>query len=775
MKRICCSLLLLAALGTTSSVAQTGRAAEEWRMTADSVVSAGNRAYLLSDRVTLRASVKRLEDWLRQGLYEGICTEADSLVYTADWLKLRADERYECAADSASALNDAIGWFGDALLIYKEHPELDQAHASTVLHEELAQLHFRAGRYAEALAEMNLVVDDFGQRIALGEIEKDDPLGPEPYDDYLVQLSSQAMCLARCARYDEAEACLAKSIREYSDQQCEAYAELLRRLAKVLMLRHEQQPSASLRQRALVLYRRCFDLQLKFAYARLLQHSSAQRESCWQHLRPLVADAYRTEEADAPFLYDVTLSLKSLLLQVARWENQGMDAARMKSALEAKWTDVQRHLQKGESAVEFITYEQGGQQRMAALVLHAQGRPVWVPMPRPSEVTGFEFPTFHDTVEQRISSTSRRRKDGLYTDSTLCTLVWPEALRRELKGERRVFFSPDAFQHRLAMEYMWPDGKQEVELYRLTSTRRLLERTTQGTAVDSALICGAVDYDAQHTDGEREENDAVAYGFYHDGRVQFPLLEHSAAEVEGVKRQRHCTADVLLRDGEASEERFRSLCGSYPLVFLSTHGDFNAAAVPQGTDLKPCLTDHSLSENVVAFAGVNPSLLSESFDASTHTDGLLSALEMSRLDLRRVNLFVISACQTALGFITSDGVYGIQRGLKQAGVGAMLLSLWSVHDEATAQLMQAFHSSLSAGKDAHEALGHARALMRGEQTVEADGGGASHAVHTAFNASTLSQESVSDEEEVLYDTPQYTHAFILIDALPQLSTKHKLK
>lgn len=772
MKRIC-SLLLLTAFGTTATLGQTGYNTEAWRTAADSVVSAGNRAYLQSDHVALRASVKSLSDWLQKGLDSGICTEADSLVYTADWLKLRADERYECAADSASALEEAIGWFGEALHIYKEHPELNQAHASTVIHEELAQLHFRAGHYALALEEMNLVTDDFEQRIALGEIEKDDPLGAEPYDDYLMQVAARAMCLARCGRYDEADGCMEQAVREYSDKQSEAYAELLRRQAKVLMLRHEQKPSASLRQRALALYRRCFALQLEFAYTRLLQRSSAQRESCWQHLRPLVADAYRTEEADASFLYDVTLSLKSLLLQVARWENQGMDAAQMKSAIGVKWADVQRKLQKGEAAVEFITYEQGDRQRMAALVLHAQGRPQWVPMPQPSEVTGYEFPTFHDTVEQRISSTSRRRKDGLYTDSTLRTLVWPEALRRELKGAKRVFFSPDAFQHRLAMEYMWPDEKQKVELYRLTSTRRLLDRTSIRMRVDSALICGAVDYDAQHTGGANEENDAVAYGFYHDGRVQFPLLEHSGAEVSGVKQLRHCTADVLLLDENASEERFRSLCSSYPLVFLSTHGDFNAAAVPQGTDLKPCLTDHSMSENVVAFAGVNPSLLSESFDAGRHTDGLLSALEMSQLDMHKVNLFVISACQTALGFITSDGVYGIQRGLKQAGVGAMLLSLWSVHDEATSQLMQAFHRSLSEGKDAHTALEQARAVMRGDKAEASEREGSSRAVRTQFNASTMSQEMVADEDEVLYDTPQYTHAFILIDALPQLDKKLK--
>ena len=757
-------------------MAQTENTVEWWRTVADSLVTAGNRAYLQSDRLALHASVRGLEGWLRKGLDRGICTQADSLVYTADWFKLRADERYECAADTAEAVTEAIGWFAEALHIYKAYPELNRAHASTVIHEELAQLHFRIGHYDRALEEMNLVMDDFEQRIALGEIEKDDPLGPQPYDDYLVQLSAQAMCQARCGRYAEAEAALDKVLREYSDQQCATYAELLRRQAKVLMLRYEQTPSSALRKRALTLYHRCFALQLQFAYTGLLQHTSAQRESCWQHLRPLVADAYRTEEADASFLYDVTLSLKSLLLQVARWENLGMDVSQMKSALEVKWTDVQRKLQRDEAAVEFITYEQRGQQRMAALVLHAQGRPVWVPMPSPLEITGYEFPTFHDTVEQRISSTSRRRKDGLYTDSTLCTLVWPEALRCELKGSKRVFFSPDAFQHRLAMEYMWPDKSNDMEFYRLTSTRRLLERMVGCMTVDSALICGAVDYDAQCAESQpTADNDTVAYGMYHDGRVQFPLLEHSGAEVDGVTRTRHCSADILLRGAEADEVTFRSLSGRYPMVFLSTHGDFNAAAVPQGTDLKPCLTDHSLSENVVALAGVNPSLLAGSFDAEAHADGLLSALEMSRLDLRRVNLFVISACQTALGFITSDGVYGIQRGLKQAGVGAMLLSLWSVHDEATSQLMQEFHRGLSAGLGAHDALQRSRAAMCGKQIDAPFGGNANPAVHTRFDASTLSQQVVTDEADVLYDTPQYTDAFILIDALPQENVKRKQK
>ena len=732
---------------------------ESWRMTADSLVSDGNRAYILSDKERLQAALVRLDHWMQEGARTGLCSTSDSLVYTADLLKLRADWRYECAADTLTALEEAEQLFIRALQVYEDHPELNQAHAATILHEELAQLYFRQQRYPQALAEMDLVVSDFEERIALGEIEADDPLGPEPYNDYLNQLGAKAMCLARCGQYEEAESLLKKAVEAYSDKQSEAYAELLRRRAKVIMLQHETQPDASLLKQALSLYRKCFALQRRLILEQLLQRQQEGRESYWLRVRPFVADAYRTAGADAPFLFNVTLFLKGLLLQVEQWEHKGMDARQMQTALQVHWTDVQRKLQKGESAVEFVTYESKGSQQMGALVLHAQGQPVWVPMPAPSLVTSYEFPTFNDTVEQRISSTSRRRKDGLYSDSTLSAMVWPENLRRELKGCRRVFFAPDAYQHRLAIEYMWPDKKAKVELCRLTSTRRLLERTNASIKVDSALIVGAVDYDAIRLTEPEAANDSLAYGFYHAARVQFPQLDHSGSEVEGISRLRHCEADTLLCGAVAHETAFRQLCGSYPMVFL-----------------KPCLTDHTLSENVVALAGVNPSLLADGFDAGGRADGLLSAWEMSRLDMHKVGLFIISACQTGLGFITSDGVYGIQRGLKQAGTGAMMLSLWSVHDEATALLMQAFQQALMQGRSAHEALAQAQAALRGESFASHEGPASTQPVSAArmrFNPSTLSQEPVPDEDEVLYDSPQYTHAFILIDALPPLATNKK--
>lgn len=55
-----------------------------------------------------------------------------------------------------------------------------------------------------------------------------------------------------------------------------------------------------------------------------------------------------------------------------------------------------------------------------------------------------------------------------------------------------------------------------------------------------------------------------------------------------------------------------------------------------------------------------------------------------------------------------DGVFGLQRGFKQAGVGSIVMSLWKVDDQATAELMIAFYQALNAGRTPHEALDQAK-------------------------------------------------------------------
>ncbi|MBQ2778780.1 MAG: CHAT domain-containing protein [Bacteroidaceae bacterium] len=116
-------------------------------------------------------------------------------------------------------------------------------------------------------------------------------------------------------------------------------------------------------------------------------------------------------------------------------------------------------------------------------------------------------------------------------------------------------------------------------------------------------------------------------------------------------------------------------------------------------------------------------------------DGILTARELAALDLTQTELITLSACETGLGDVTSEGVFGLQRGLKKAGANSILMSLWKVDDEATCMLMTEFYRFwVVEGKSKREALELAKQLVR------------SH-------------------KEKGWDDPKYWAAFILLDGI----------
>ena len=121
--------------------------------------------------------------------------------------------------------------------------------------------------------------------------------------------------------------------------------------------------------------------------------------------------------------------------------------------------------------------------------------------------------------------------------------------------------------------------------------------------------------------------------------------------------------------------------------------------------------------------------------AKEQEDGILTAKEISKLDFRGLGTVILSACETALGDITGDGVFGLQRGFKKAGANSILMSLWKVDDVATCLLMTEFYKNwIGEGKTKHDAL-------------------------------ELAKQSVRSHKEKGWDDPKYWAAFILLDAL----------
>jgi CHAT domain-containing protein len=386
-------------------------------------------------------------------------------------------------------------------------------------------------------------------------------------------------------------------------------------------------------------------------------------------------------------------------------------------------------------------------------LLHKSGKPVFVKMAKPEEVMEHKIGAF--TVRQRLAG-EPNRLNQLYKDTTeLQAKIWPAALVKAIGRDKKVYFSPAGFQNRIAIEYMLPAQLDGADLYRLTSTRTLLYSKPL-TDRQRALICGGISYEAdinQSTLNAQHSslNDLRAFDYAAGKHMKFTYLPGSLAEADTIKARRNMKCDLLLTGSDVTEQQFCELAPKYPIVNISTHGFFGAASTPMGTDLKPCLTDESMSENFLVLAGANTNIGDENFDKEQR-DGLLSALEMSALDLSEVELFVASACQSGSGYITADGVYGIQRGLKNAGVGAMVVSLFNVSDKATSIMLSNFQAFIAQGMPLH------KAFMAARETLKAP----AQQKKVYFDAALMSTVVQGGDD---FNLPQYTNAFILIDAV----------
>lgn len=699
----------------------------------------GNAWNMLGNKHQMGRVTSRMTFMVNEGKHLGLLNDNEAEAMTADTKKLQGNILYEEADNSMEAMEQAKEYFSEAITIYDM---LSQDKDRAVTQVEMAELLYKGKHYDDALILLDAVCSDYEEWAA-----------DEYIDENLLYdaLSARAMTLARLQRFDEAIKDISRGVKQYGAKKGWRYADMLRKKAKIMMLR--QEATGGQKTDALKCYKQAFDYQKDYALSHLASMNDAEREQFWMRLRPFIADCYRLEDADAAFLFDVTLFSKGLLLQLGQMTGNGKTGKEAIASLRHTWQQIQKRLPKDACAIEFVQYEKQDEQQMGALLLHKSGKPVFIKMAKPEDVMEHKIGAF--TVRQRLAG-EPNRLNQLYKDTTeLQAKIWPEALVKAIGKDKKVFFSPAGFQNRIAIEYMVPQQLEGKDVYRLTSTRTLLYAKPL-TDRQRALICGGISYEANTNQPELNAqhlalNDLRAYDYAAGKHMKFTYLPGSLAEADTIKARRNMKGDVLLKGSEVTEQKFCELAPQYPIVNISTHGFFGAASTPMGTDLKPCLTDESMSENFLVLAGANTNIGDEDFDKEQR-DGLLSALEMSALDLSEVELFVASACQSGSGHITADGVYGIQRGLKNAGVGAMVVSLFNVSDKATSIMLSNFQTFVAQGMSLHKAFVAARETLKAPAQQK----------KTYFDAAVMSTVVQGGDD---FNLPQYTNAFILIDAV----------
>jgi CHAT domain-containing protein len=277
-------------------------------------------------------------------------------------------------------------------------------------------------------------------------------------------------------------------------------------------------------------------------------------------------------------------------------------------------------------------------------------------------------------------------------------------------------------------------------MHQLTSTRYLamgLKQKAKEPIGNTMAMVGGVNYDyipgstaaAKKNKKDKNHNRSSASA---SGKLNY--LEGTKTEVEQINQQVTTTSwqTKLMENNEAIEENIMKLEGKEAtgILHLATHG----YAFPEYD-----FSDTSINKNSLRYSyrySTNPMVRSGLILAGgnwawtgsdtltklgAEQNGILTALEVSQLNLKKTKLVVLSACETGLGKIEgSEGTFGLKRGFKLAGVEQMIVSLWSVPDKETMELMTLFYSDLTITLNPVISFEKAQKEMRNKYPTEPD-------------------------------------------------------
>ena len=447
-------------------------------------------------------------------------------------------------------------------------------------------------------------------------------------------------------------------------------------------------------------------------------------------------EQYRSQLFSDSVVYELTHEIddkERILYNLSGWYKEQMQYDNI------SWTDVRSELKENEVAIEFVNY--GYIDQYFALVLRKDyDYPKLVKLPNfknePQEKRDNAWKWYLHNLDFALRYQFSAQPEephflefvgdageiyqygGNGTD--LYNALW-QPLEEYIHEGETIYFSPVGVLHQLSIEAL-PISSSEVladkyDLRRVSSTRKLTQHTSKET-ITTATLYGGITYDV-------DVKDRAVCSMYDDGvdRGSVSDLVGTIEEVENISqmlRNRKVKYQIYSAD-KANEESFKALSGKHQdVLHIATHGFFWPDSVAQSkkyfagrsTDANRHYID-PLNRCGLYFAGANLALRGNgNLLLEGVQDGILTGKEISLLDLRGTKLVVLSACKTGIGEVTSDGVFGLQRAFKQAGVETIIMSLWEVDDEATQELMTTFYRYWFSGKNKREAFQQAQVELR---------------------------------------------------------------
>jgi CHAT domain-containing protein len=393
-----------------------------------------------------------------------------------------------------------------------------------------------------------------------------------------------------------------------------------------------------------------------------------------------------------------------------------------------RWREVQSVLEADEAALEFLRFQvlfpnlKDSFLYAALIIKPGLDAPCYVPLCNEIMLelllnrNGDRKQIY---VEQLYKSLSRSIVLGnKQKDVSLYELLW-KPLEQSLLGIKTVYYSGTGLIHRINMGAI-PVAldttlSDRYRLVQLGSTRSVVVSTNNERINTNSLIIGGISYDIDSTRLLRTLHALDSFSYTSRGEKcvgrqdsssnyieywsSLPYTEKEAKNISEIMRTAGYNV-TNLSSYDAVEEIFHKInsSGDSPRVLhIATHGFF----LPDSKELRKegesnvyKRSDNPLIRSGLILAGGNHAWRTGMPIVPGAEDGILTAYEISQINLSNTELVVLSACETGLGDIQgNEGVYGLQRAFKIAGVKYLIMSLWQVPDQQTSAFMTQFYKN----------------------------------------------------------------------------------
>lgn len=426
-----------------------------------------------------------------------------------------------------------------------------------------------------------------------------------------------------------------------------------------------------------------------------------------------------------------TLVIKDLELKSAKLEKDlVLKVAGLGDAIkEVKWDQVKSILKPGEAAIEFIHFKLNFPEKSdsilyaALLVKPESGNPEFIPLFEEKALDSLLSKKGERNelyVKQLYSLDSRGAVAIEKPQKTLYDIIW-KPLESKLINTKTIYQSSTGLLHRINLGAI-PINEDETltdkyNFIKLGSTRQLVTGLQDDKMGGSPALFGGITYEPDSTTAPifNQGSDVLAM---RRNEAQIPAAERAerggswtflkwtAKEINAISNimKSASMAPDMLTGNNATEESVKKLGSNGPspnIIHIATHGFFfpdPKEHIPTNGTIETIESKFKISEQPmirsgIVMAGGNYAWKTGKPYHEGLDDGILTAREISQMNLAQTELVVLSACETGLGDIKgNEGVYGLQRAFKIAGAKYLLMSLWQVPDRETMEFMTTFYS-----------------------------------------------------------------------------------